>query len=113
MSKYAGIYEGLYRVRKNGVDENGVFKSDTSYVYSISVRDSGPNTIVIEKGPFNLYDIVVDSADRFAVDSSSFQFEGWFSADSIYLRHKSLSGSQTPPYWFTNTEISFSGRKVY
>ncbi|MCS6917951.1 MAG: hypothetical protein NZM08_09765 [Chitinophagales bacterium] len=113
VNKYAGTYEGLFQIKKNGVDEEGVFKWDSSYAYTVTVLDAGNDLVTIVKGPLSLNDIWVDSLGYFTAASGSYKLEGRFVSDSLYINHKSLSGSHTPPYWFVITDISFSGRKLY
>ncbi len=113
VNKYAGIYNGLYREKNNGVNELGVYKSDTSYVLTISVLSAGASSIHIEKGPIVVEAIEVDSAGAFVAYYENYELVGRFTNDSLYVRSKSLSGSAVPPYWFNITEITFAGRRLY
>lgn len=110
---YGGTYEGLFRLKEHGVDENGIFKHDTSYAYSVTVSVKNEKFITIEKGPFSLDSIVVDSAGTFMGTMGSINIEGYFIRDSLYIYHKSLSGSHAPPQWFVIREMSFRGRKIF
>ncbi len=113
VNKYAGIYNGLYREKNNGVNESGIYKTDTSYVLTLSVLSAGASSIHIQKGPIVVKEIEVDSAGTFVANYENYELVGRFTNDSLYVRSKSLSGSAVPPYWLNIREITFAGRRLY
>jgi len=114
--KFAGVYSGLYYQSDNGVDSNGVFKSDTSYAYSLKVEDVGNNQIVILHGPIVLPTITLDSSDHFSFADFNHNISGYFVHDSLYLSSDALNGAYDSLYfigsWFVIQKLSFAGKRV-
>lgn len=110
-NKYGGVYVGQYYESDNGVDSNGVFKSDTSYSYSLTIQDAGTNKIIIVHGPIVLPTIEVDSTDHFSFVDYNRNITGYFSNDSLYVSSKSLNGSYNYPQWFVIQQLVFKGKK--
>jgi hypothetical protein len=105
---YVGTYFGVYTDESNGVDSNGVFKTDTSYTYEVVIEDGGNNAISLNK---TLPPIPVDSAGYFSFVEFNRTIEGHFVNDSLYLVSKTLNGSDVFPQWFVIQQLSFVGKK--
>ena len=114
LNPYSGSYDGLFSETNNGVDSAGTFKDDTSYFYSMVIKDAGNYTISIEKGSIILPSIMVDTATGyFITDYEGREIDGHFIGDSVYIRSKTLNGSYEPPQWFVIQELSFAGKKHF
>jgi len=114
-NRFAGTYTGQYYESDNGVDSNGVFKSDTAFAYSLKVEDVGTNQIVITHGPIILPTITVDSSNHFSFEDYNHNIGGYFVNDSLYLSSSSLNGYYDSVYfvgdWFVIQKLSFKGKK--
>jgi len=107
---YAGDYYGLFYEHVAGVDSNGVYKSDTSYSYTVTVLSAGADKITIH-GQTDLESIVVDSSGYFEFNDYNRNIEGHFVNDSLYIFSDAISGTYSPPQWYNNTQLSFNGKK--
>ena len=110
VSPYPGTYDGLVNIHVAGVDSNGVYKSDTSYAYSVTVEYAGENKITIH-GQTTLESIPVDDTGHFEFHDFNRNIEGDFKEDSLYIFSDAISGTYNFPQFYVNEQMSFAGEK--
>jgi hypothetical protein len=108
---YVGTYSGVYSQANNGVDSDGVFKSDTSFTYQLEIEDGGDYTVSIVKGPVSVPAIPIDSTGHFTFVDFNRTIDGYFVNDSLYLTSKALRGDFDYPQWFLIQQLDFAGKK--
>ena len=110
-NEYAGDYDGIFYQHVAGVDSNGVYKSDTTYSYTVTIIDAGPDMITIH-GETDITAIPVDSFGHFEFNDFNRNIEGDFVGDSLHIFSDATGGSYEPPQWYSNTQLKFDGEKL-
>lgn len=130
---YAGTYFGVFSDTSNGVDSNGIFKLDTTYSIMLVLTDGGiekkgvshPSvfdpiyssnsryTFSINKGPFSINSVPIDSDGKFEFVTKKRNFSGQFVNDSLFINYKGLNGSYNYPQWFVIQKLAFKGVKLF
>ena len=109
-ASYSGEYAGLVSLSISAVDSTGVWKTDTSYAYTVKVEYAGTDKITIH-GQTDLEAIPVDDEGHFEFHDYSRDIEGFFIDDSLYIYSDAISGSYDPPQFYTNEKMTFIGEK--
>jgi len=107
---YAGVYVGLFNEHIAGVDSNGVYKIDTSYEYTVTVLDAGGDKITIH-GETEVDAIEVNDSGYFEFHDFNRNIEGQFDGDSLHIFSDATAGTYEPPQFYSNTQLSFDGKK--